>query len=577
MTDVVSGGYSGDYTSRFVGPRTLESVDYIPVDPIRDVLQLEVYVKKSVAGVTPGTLYFGYKAYDANKTVIGTAPCGSYCYFAAAATTVPVDGNWHKYSATTTGEGTAYPNFPVGTKYVRVLGLINYSASADAVTLVDHISLKRINNGPLFVGNNFSATNMVDQHQQTQLYTTNTNVFTILAPSSGDVNLQGGGLQIGGTNVITSGRALQNVTTISASSTITGSRLISTVATGTAPLTVSSTTKVTSLNVDLLDGLDSTSFASASGSANYIQNTSTQQAAYFNISGNGVIGGSLTVQNTYSSNLTVNGTMWMGPPGADNGVYLCHRTADNLVVRAWTGCSTASSIRYKENVTSLGASALDLIGQLRPVSFDWKAGTGTAMNGSIHDYGLIAEEVRNILPNVVAYGADGQVSGLNYQGFIPFLMQAIKEQQSQIVQLQGGNPVYSSLAVNGLATVKELVVTGDAHVQGDIYMDGHLVSGGNTPTIDASLVTCLEDIALSGTDTAGTLRFRVNAAGCSAADVRVTFAKAYSTAPHATLTAKDRASAHVASALDADTRTMTFSFDELLAGKTYRFTYHVIQ
>jgi hypothetical protein len=48
--------------------------------------------------------------------------------------------------------------------------------------------------------------------------------------------------------------ALSGATTISASSTITGTQLISTVATGTAPLTVSSTTLVTNLNADLVDG-----------------------------------------------------------------------------------------------------------------------------------------------------------------------------------------------------------------------------------------------------------------------------------------------------------------------------------
>lgn len=45
------------------------------------------------------------------------------------------------------------------------------------------------------------------------------------------------------------------------SGTATATQLISTVATGTAPLVVSSTTKVTNLNVDLLDDLTSADFA----------------------------------------------------------------------------------------------------------------------------------------------------------------------------------------------------------------------------------------------------------------------------------------------------------------------------
>ena len=44
---------------------------------------------------------------------------------------------------------------------------------------------------------------------------------------------------------------------------VSSTTLISTVATGTAPLTVASTTKVTNLNADLLDGLDSTAFQPA--------------------------------------------------------------------------------------------------------------------------------------------------------------------------------------------------------------------------------------------------------------------------------------------------------------------------
>ncbi len=44
------------------------------------------------------------------------------------------------------------------------------------------------------------------------------------------------------------------------SGSVTGSTIASTIATGTAPLSVASTTKVTSLNADMLDGLDSAAF-----------------------------------------------------------------------------------------------------------------------------------------------------------------------------------------------------------------------------------------------------------------------------------------------------------------------------
>jgi len=74
----------------------------------------------------------------------------------------------------------------------------------------------------------------------------------------------------------------------------TDNQLISTVATGTAPLAVSSTTLVSGLNSDLLDGYhyDNLPYAPFSGSVNYIQHQiATDQAAGFRISGNGLFNG----------------------------------------------------------------------------------------------------------------------------------------------------------------------------------------------------------------------------------------------------------------------------------------------
>lgn len=76
-----------------------------------------------------------------------------------------------------------------------------------------------------------------------------------------------------------------------------------TVATGTAPFTVASTTPVTNLNADMLDGYHASSFAPSTGSGNYIQNQfSSAQVANFWIAGNAIItdnagsGGDLTAK-----------------------------------------------------------------------------------------------------------------------------------------------------------------------------------------------------------------------------------------------------------------------------------------
>ena len=297
----------------------------------------------------------------------------------------------------------------------------------------------------------------------------------------------------------------------------------------------------------------------------------------FRVCGSGNMTGGLTTASlTSSGGTTLAGDFWWG--GSQSGIQgtVCVGVGNN-VFRNNGGCSS-SSIRFKENVTTLDDSALSLLGQLRPVSFDWKGDYDmTAADGGKHDFGVIAEEVQAVLPNLVTYDPEGRVNGVKYEGFIPFLIKAVQEQQSQIVQLQGGNPSFTSLTVNGPATVQSLTVRGDAHVKGDIYVEGHLVSRGSTPTVDTSLLSCVDGILVTGTDIAGAIQFEVDEASCTSADLRFVFAKEYSLAPNATLTAKDRGSARLDSSLDASTDKMTFSFDGLQTGKTYRFTYHVIQ
>jgi len=119
-----------------------------------------------------------------------------------------------------------------------------------------------------------------------------------------------------GTGASTLGGTLGVTGTITGSSTVQGTQLISTVATGTAPLTVTSTTLVTNLNADMVDGLHAASFAATTGGTGYIQNqTASPQTAGFNINGNGLIGGTLAVTGAVTS----------------GGVYLADAGTNNLV------------------------------------------------------------------------------------------------------------------------------------------------------------------------------------------------------------------------------------------------------
>jgi hypothetical protein len=79
----------------------------------------------------------------------------------------------------------------------------------------------------------------------------------------------------------------------------------------------------------------------------------------------------------------------------------------------------ASSLRFKTNVQPF-RSGLNLIRQLRPISFDWK-------KGGTHDIGLAAEEVAEVAPFFTFTDAQGRVSGVKYERLNMVLLNGIKE------------------------------------------------------------------------------------------------------------------------------------------------------
>ena len=92
------------------------------------------------------------------------------------------------------------------------------------------------------------------------------------------------------------------------------------------------------------------------------------------------------------------------------------------------GTIGVSSRRWKANIQAL-EGALEKVERLRGVSFDWKA-------SGKHDIGLIAEEVGAVVPEVVAYEENGQDAiGVDYARLTALLIEAVKEQQTQIQQL----------------------------------------------------------------------------------------------------------------------------------------------
>jgi hypothetical protein len=120
----------------------------------------------------------------------------------------------------------------------------------------------------------------------------------------------------------------------------------------------------------------------------------------------------------------------------------------------WTrnGFLTASDSIFKTNIVTIN-SPLSKIKSLRGVTYNRKYQTSSVSTDSSNfssasnikskselkteqkEYGLIAQEVEKVIPEVVQNMHDG-TKAIAYQNLVPVIIEALKEQQSQIETLQ---------------------------------------------------------------------------------------------------------------------------------------------
>jgi Chaperone of endosialidase len=87
-----------------------------------------------------------------------------------------------------------------------------------------------------------------------------------------------------------------------------------------------------------------------------------------------------------------------------------------------------SSARYKHDIHDMDAASSNLM-KLRPVTFRYKQDP----QGE-RQYGLIAEEVAQVYPELVSY-ADGKVVTVHYHELVPMLLNEAQKQAEQIKRL----------------------------------------------------------------------------------------------------------------------------------------------
>ncbi len=122
-----------------------------------------------------------------------------------------------------------------------------------------------------------------------------------------------------------------------------------------------------------------------------------------------------------SEKLDTNGTARLRGIGSSSGTAVIADVNGKL----W---KQSSSLRYKHNIADLPSTG-EAVLALRPVSFNWNS-TGEP------DIGVIAEEVEQVLPDLVIRDAAGQPDGVRYDKVALYLLGVVKDQREQITAQQ---------------------------------------------------------------------------------------------------------------------------------------------
>ena len=118
----------------------------------------------------------------------------------------------------------------------------------------------------------------------------------------------------------------------------------------------------------------------------------------------------LATENTFTQNQIISGSLNV------TGDVVAYATSDE---------------RLKDNI-QLISNPIEKVNQLRGVEFDWKDGMPKAGQ---HDYGVIAQDVIKVLPELVNQRPDGYYA-VEYDKIIGLLIEVVKEQEKRIKELE---------------------------------------------------------------------------------------------------------------------------------------------
>jgi len=128
-----------------------------------------------------------------------------------------------------------------------------------------------------------------------------------------------------------------------------------------------------------------------------------------------------------------NQILFVSPPSG-NGNFICWDNTTKKLKQQSANCAT-SDARLKEHIEPIQAGLAEIL-KLNPVTFEWK---DKKINGAGPKMGLVAQEVKEVLPEIVTgtgTGVEGDWYGVDYNALAAPMIKAIQELKAENDELR---------------------------------------------------------------------------------------------------------------------------------------------
>jgi hypothetical protein len=163
------------------------------------------------------------------------------------------------------------------------------------------------------------------------------------------------------------------------------------------------------------------------------------------IGNSGIAGESNAIRIGYIGTITSAYIAGISGKTSANGV-------DVLVNAAGQLGTVKSSLRYKHQVADMGVES-DVLMKLRPVAFYYKPELDDTQT---RQYGLVAEEVAKVAPELVAFGEDGTPETVRYHFVNAMLLNEVQRQRQRIDEQEKAHQEQSITITQQQAEIQDL-------------------------------------------------------------------------------------------------------------------------